>query len=353
MMKLSICISKTVRILLACVCTSALFSGCGSAPAAPAPAASSVEPAGSSAPVSQESQETEVRKIGIVQIMEHPSLNQIRESFLSELENLGYDSSKVEIDYKNANSEQSNLTSICQTFAGDKKDLIVAIATPSAQAAAAAAPEIPLVFSAVTDPVSAGLVTDPAKPEGLITGTSDAIAVDQIFGLMEKLTPGVQTVGMIYNLGEDNSVSVISNAKAFCDANGIAYTEATVTNSSEVQQAALSLVGKCQAIFTPIDNTVASAMPVLSQVAIENKIPVYPGADSMVIDGGFATVGVDYILLGRQTAAMAVKVLEGTPVADVPVETLTEVSTIINKTTAEALGIEVPEEILSNATVVG
>ena len=196
------------------------------------------------------------------------------------------------------------------------------------------------------------MITNPEKPEGLITGTSDAIAVDQIFDLMEKLTPGVQTVGMIYNLGEDNSVSVINNAKAFCDANGIAYTEATVTNSSEVQQAALSLVGKCQAIFTPIDNTVASAMPVLSQVAIENKIPVYPGADSMVIDGGFATVGVDYILLGRQTAAMAAKILEGTPVSDVPVETLTEVSTIINQTTAEALGIEISQEILSNATVV-
>lgn len=350
-MKLSTCISKTVRILLACACTSVLFAGCGG-PAAPAPAASSAEPAGSSAPAPQNGQGTEVQKIGIVQIMEHPSLNQIRESFLSELESLGYGADKVEIDYKNANSEQSNLTSICQTFAGDKKDLIVAIATPSAQAAAAAAPEIPLVFSAVTDPVSAGLVTDPEKPEGLITGTSDAIAVDQIFGLMEKLTPGVQTVGMIYNLGEDNSVSVINTAKAFCDANGIAYTEATVTNSSEVQQAALSLVGKCQAIFTPIDNTVASAMPVLSQVAIENKIPVYPGADSLVIDGGFATVGVDYILLGRQTAAMAVKVLEGTPISEIPVETLTDVSTIINKTTAEALGIEIPEDILANATVV-
>lgn len=351
-MKFSTSLKNAARAFLACTCAAALLAGCSSGGASSSQASSAAPAPSASAPSQEPAPDGAVRKIGLVQIMEHPSLNQIRESFINELEALGYGPDKVEIDYKNANSEQSNLTSICQTFAGDSKDLIVAIATPSAQAAAAAAPQIPLIFSAVTDPVAAELVSDPSKPDGLITGTSDYIAVDQIFGLMQKLTPDVKTVGMMYNVGEVNSVSVINNAKAYCDANGIAYVEATVTNSSEVQQAALSLVGKCDAIFTPIDNTVASAMPVLSQVAIENKLPVYPGADSMVIDGGFATVGVDYTLLGRQTAAMAAKVLEGTPVSEIPVETLSDVATIINKTTAEALGITIPDDILSSAAVV-
>ncbi len=330
------------------------LAACGgaSAPSSSAPAES--VPAGTpeSAAESAGQPATDVQTIGLVQIVEHPSLNQIREAFTSEMESLGYGADKVSIDYQNAQGEQSNLNSICQKFAGDNKDLIVAIATPSALSAAAAAPDIPLIFSAVTDPVGANLVKNPDQPEGKITGTSDAIPVDQVFDLMKKLTPNVKTVGMIYNLGEPNSVSVITQAKAYCDANGIVYTEATVTNSSEVQQAAQSLAGNCDAIYTPIDNTVASAMPVLAQVAKQAKLPVYPGADSMVIDGGFATIGIDYTLLGKQTAAMAAKVLEGTPISEIPVETLTDFSTIINKTTAQELGITIPEDLLASATIV-
>ena len=183
--------------------------------------------------------------------MEHPSLDQIRTSFLDEMARLGYGDDKVDYDYQNASGDTSNLNTICQKFAGDQKDLIVAIATPSAQAAASNAPEIPLVFSAVTDPVAAKLVADPDKPDGIITGTSDAIPVDQVFALMQQLTPGVETVGMLYNLGEVNSVSVIEEAKAYCDANNLKYVEANVTNSGEVQQAAQALAGKCQALYYP------------------------------------------------------------------------------------------------------
>ncbi len=258
----------------------------------------------------------------------------------------------MEIDYQNAQSDQSNLNSICQKFAGDGKDLIVAIATPTAISAAAAAPDIPLVFSAVTDPVAAKLVENPDAPEGNITGTSDAIPVDQVFELMNQLTPGVETVGLVYNLGEVNSVAVIEQAKTYLDSKGIGYVEATVTNTSEVQQAAQSLVGKCQAFYTPIDNTVATAMPVYAEVAKQAGLPIYTGADSMVIDGGFATVGIDYTLLGKQTAAMAVKVLEGTPISEIPVETLSNFATVVNTTTAEAIGVTLPGDLLSSAIVV-
>lgn len=328
------------------------MAACGQK-AEPSSPSSASAPAASSAPAEQStpSPSADMAQIGLIQIVEHPSLNEIRESIIAELEALGY-GNKVSIDYQNAQGEQANLNSISQKFAGDKKDLIVAIATPSALSAAAAAPEIPLVFSAVTDPVAANLVENLEQPEGLITGTSDAIPVEQVFELMKTLTPNVKTVGFIYNSGEVNSLSVIEQAKAYCDANGIGYTESTVTNSSEVQQAAQSFFGKCEAIYTPIDNTVASAMPVLAEVARQAKIPVYVGADSMVIDGGFATVGIDYTLLGKQTAAMIVKVLEGTPVSEIPVETLDNYSTIINRTTAELLGVSIPDSISSSAIIV-
>ncbi|MBC8584709.1 ABC transporter substrate-binding protein [Youxingia wuxianensis] len=347
---------KVVTIMLTLVLTLSLFAGCASANTdTPAPSSDAAPSSDTS-----EASENEPEKndgdiqfhVGVAQIMEHTSLDQIRESFMAEMEKLGYGPDKVDFEYANAQADQSNLNSICQKFAGDEKDLIVAIATPTAQAAAAAAPNIPLVFSAVTDPVAAKLVASPEQPEGIITGTSDAIPVDQIFGLMKQLTPDVNTVGFIYNMGETNSLSVIEDAKEYCDANGIAYTEATVTNVNEVQQAAQSLVGKCEAIFTPIDNTVATAMSVLADVARQAKLPVYTGADSMVIDGGFATVGIDYTVLGQQTAQMAVKVLEGTPISEIPVETLTNFGTVINKTTAEAIGVTLPEDVLSSATIV-
>ncbi len=335
------------------VLMTASLAACGSTPSSsaaenPAPASSAAST--ESAPSDAGSGNT--YRIGLAQIMEHTSLNQIRDSFTAEMEALGYGPDKVEIDYQNAQSDQSNLNSICQKFAGDGKDLIVAIATPTAISAAAAAPDIPLVFSAVTDPVAAKLVENPDAPEGNITGTSDAIPVDQVFELMNQLTPGVETVGLVYNLGEVNSVAVIEQAKTYLDSKGIGYVEATVTNTSEVQQAAQSLVGKCQAFYTPIDNTVATAMPVYAEVAKQAGLPIYTGADSMVIDGGFATVGIDYTLLGKQTAAMVVKVLEGTPISEIPVETLSNFATVVNTTTAEAIGVTLPVDLLSSAIVV-
>ena len=335
------------------VLMTASLAACGSTPSSsaaenPAPASSAAST--ESAPSDAGSGNT--YRIGLAQIMEHTSLNQIRDSFTAEMEALGYGPDKVEIDYQNAQSDQSNLNSICQKFAGDGKDLIVAIATPTAISAAAAAPDIPLVFSAVTDPVAAKLVENPDAPEGNITGTSDAIPVDQVFELMNQLTPGVETVGLVYNLGEVNSVAVIEQAKTYLDSKGIGYVEATVTNTSEVQQAAQSLVGKCQAFYTPIDNTVATAMPVYAEVAKQAGLPIYTGADSMVIDGGFATVGIDYTLLGKQTAAMVVKVLEGAPISEIPVETLSNFATVVNTTTAEAIGVTLPGDLLSSAIVV-
>jgi putative ABC transport system substrate-binding protein len=276
--------------------------------------------------------------IGLLQLVEHPSLDEIRESFIAELKAQGYDN--VIVDYENGQADAATMNTICQKFVGDDVDMIVAIATSAAQAAASATTDIPIVFAAVTDPVAAGLVGADGTPDRNCTGTSDAIATADIFALADTLTPGIKNYGFIYNLSETNSVTVIAEAKQILDAAGIPYTEACVTNSGEVATAAQSLIGKVDAIFCPIDNTVASAMPTLAQIAIEAQLPVYVAADSMVEDGGLATVGVNYTQLGKQTADMAIEILEGAAVADVPVEVLDEYSTVINEETAAALGID-------------
>ena len=345
-------VSATVALLMAAslaACQTSEPAASETSSASSEAASSAAEPASSSEESSPASGET--YEVGLIQLMDHTSLNQIRDSLMAELDALGY-GDRINMDYQNAQGEQTNLNSISQKFAGDQKDLIISIATPAALSAAAAAPDIPQVFSAVTDPVSVKLVENLDAPEGNITGTSDAIPVDQVFTLMQKLTPDVKTVGFVYNLGEPNSVSVIEQAKAYLEANGFSYVEATVTNVGEVQQAAQSLVGKCEAFYTPIDNTVASAMAIYADVARQAGLPIYTGADSMVIDGGFATVGIDYTLLGKQTAAMVVKALEGTPISEIPVETLTNFATVVNTTTAADIGVTIPDDVLSSAIVV-
>lgn len=282
-------------------------------------------------------------QIGVVQIVDHPSLNTIRDTFVEKMKEIN---PYAQIECQDGQNDQSIVNSICQKFVGDKKDLIVAIATPTAQAAAAASSTIPVVYSAVTDPAA-------AKLTGLanVTGTSDAIPVQSIFELAAKLTPEAKTFGLVYNTSEVNSVSVIEQTKTYMNENGYTFSEATITNASELQQSALSLVGKVDAIFTPIDNTVASAMAVLTDVSLQNKLPVYVGADSMVGDGGLATVGIDYSVLGKRTAEMAGEILAGKKPSDIPFEVMDDFSTILNPKTAEAIGVSVPEDVLSGAVI--
>lgn len=279
--------------------------------------------------------------IGLIQLVEHPSLDEIRTAIVAELEasaaEYGLD---ITIDYQNAQNDMSLISSINRQFVNDKVDCIIAIATPTAQGAATATADIPIIFSAVTDPLAANLVTSLEKPDSNVTGTSDAIDIEEIFALADQLTPGIQKYGFIYNKGETNSNSVIQRAKEYLDSRNIAYEEKTVTNTSEVQQTSRALLETCDAIFAPIDNTVASAMRVLADEGIAAGKPVYVAADSMVNDGGLATVGVNYTQLGKQTAGMALRALSGTPISQLPVEVLTETSVVINEETAKALGID-------------
>ena len=322
---------KLFALLLAVTMTLALGAcSSGNTPSSPAPSA----PAPGAKKVT----------VGIIQLMEHPSLDEIRGAITDRLaERAAENGLAVEVSYQNGQGDTSTINTICQQFVASKVDVIVAIATPAAQGAAAAAQSsgIPVVFSAVTDPVAAGLVESLEAPGGSVTGTSDAIPVEKIFALADELTPGVGSYGLIYNTSEDNSLSVIAQVKAYLDGKQIPYTDGAITSSADVQTSARNLLGKCDAIFAPIDNTVASAMGVLADEAIQAKKPVYVAADSMVADGGLATVGVNYTNLGSQTADMVLKILTGTPAGEIPVEVLRDNAVVINGNTAAAIGVDV------------
>ena len=290
-------------------------------------------------------------RIGIVQPVEHTSLNEIRETIIASLEASEY-ADKIEIIYKNGQGDGTNINTIVNQFIGEKVDMIIPITTGTAQIAAAATTEIPIVFAASSTPVEAGLVKSMDDTSGNITGVSDRIAVEDTLALAAKLTPDVKTFGLIYNQGEVNAVSGIDRAKAYLDANGYAYIESTIAVSGDLLQATQSLIGRVDAIYSPNCNTTASAMPVLAAEAINANLPVYVGADSMVIDGGFATVGIDYKMLGKQVAEMAIRIMNGETVAENHVETVKEHSNLINTTTAEGIGVTLPQDVLDSFILV-
>ncbi len=294
----------------------------------------------------------EMFKVGIIQLMEHPSLDTIRESIIEGLEDEGYvEGENLKIEYQNGQNDMSTMKNIAQTFVGDGCDVIVAIATPAAQAALSETTEIPIVFAAITDPVGAGLVDSLDNPGGNVTGTSDEVSAEMIMNLAKDITPDFKTIGVLYNIGEDNSVSVVAQLKEYAGENGYKVIESTVTNTGEVQQAAQYLADKVDIVFSPIDNTVASSMAVATETFNNAGIPFYVSADSMVNDGGLATCGIDYTVLGRETAAMIADILEGADPAAIAVRKMSEMSVYVNKETAKALNIEIPQAILDKAVL--
>lgn len=327
-------------MILSIALTAALLTGCSTSSA--------------SSSASSESSASSMPKIGVIQLMEHTSLNQIHDAFMEEMSVLGYqDGVNCVYDYENAQGDTNNLTTIVQTMQGNGEDIVVAITTPAAQAAMSLTSTTPAVFSAVTDPVSAGLVSDLDHPDKNMTGTSDAVNVEEIMKLALEFVPDAKTVGYIYNPGEDNSVSNLEKLKTYCSENGLALEVTGISTSADLQSAADALCKKVDFIFVGNDNTVAEAMPVLANTAIANKIPVFTGADSMVKDGGLATKGIDYDALGKETADMTDQILKGTDPADIPVKVFKDDLYIyVNKKTADALGISIPESVSGDAKYV-
>lgn len=306
---------------------------------------------GSSSPVATNEDGTPKLNIGIIQMIDNGAFVDMREGFLAQMDTLGYTSDSVNFDYKNAQGDMSSLVSIAQNMVDSKMDAIVAIATPSAQAVVNLETDIPTFYISVSDPLGAGVITDLQHPDKNATGTSNAIPVSEMFEFANQLTPDVTTYGLIYCTSEVNSVTTINHAKDYLDANGMSYREAVVTASSEVQQATQSLIGNVDAIFCPNDSVIQSAMPQIAELAKEANLPVYGSSAVMVDSGAFATISIDDTTIGSITADMLAQYLEGTPITEIPAITVDTFTTVINQTTADAIGVSISDEILANAII--
>ena len=290
-------------------------------------------------------------QVAIVQLVDNGAFTEMREAFIAKMRELGYSEDQMTFDVKDAQGDASTLNSIAAELTSSDYDLIVSIVTPATQAVVGQEQEAPVVFISVTDPVGAGIMSSMEKPDKNATGTSNIVPVDEIFGLAKTLTPEVNHIGILYCTGEANAVQTADKAKAYLEENGYTYEEVTVTNSSEVQQAAQSLAGEVDAIYIPIDSTVQTAMAQVVEAANENGIPVYGSDPVMVQSGALGCVSVSNTQLGERSAEMADEILRGTEVADVPAEALTQYQMVVSKAAAETLGISLPDD--ENVVVIG
>ena len=285
-------------------------------------------------------------KVGIIQFVDDASLNQIEANIEAELTKKseeGEDNYIFEGNVYNGQADSTTLNQIATQLISDGVDVIIPIATPAAQIVQTATEDnqIPVVFSAVSDPVGAGLVESMDAPGANITGTSDALNTNAILDLMFVANPDIKSVGLLYSQSEDSSKQPIADAKAYLEEKGIDYVEKTGTNNTEVTQAADALIAAgVDAVFTPTDNTVMTAELAIYEKFIEAGIPHYCGADSFALNGAFCGYGVDYAKLGVETADMVVEVLQGADPAATPVKTFDNGIATVNTETAEALGID-------------
>jgi len=287
------------------------------------------------------------KTIGIIQYVDHVALNSAREGFVEALADNGYvDGENISIDLQNAQGDQSNLSTISDRFVANKVDLVLAIATPAAQSIAGKTTEIPILATAITDYESAKLVNSNEIPGMNVSGTTDMNPIKKQIDLLMRLAPEAKTIGVLYTSNEDNSIVQTKIAKEIIEDLGLKYTEITVSNSNEVQQATQAIVGICDAIYIPTDNIFASAMPVVHGVTSVSKTPVICGESGMVDQGGLATVAINYRDLGYQTGIMAVRILNGeAKPATMPIESSDDFDFTINGTVAEEIGIEIPEDL--------
>ena len=303
-----------------------------------------------------DSEEKENVKIGIIQLIEHPSLDGAREGFIEALKDAGYEEGKnLTLDYQNAQGEISNNMTIAQKLVSDENDLILAIATSSAQAVAKTTQDIPVLFTAITDPVSAKLVESLEKPGGNVTGTSDTHpdAIKNTVNSIKEFFPKAKKVGIVYNSGEPNAVTNVENAKKALEENGLEPVLTSVSTTAEVKQAAESLVDRVDVFYVPKDNTVVAGLESIIKIANDYKIPTFVGEGDSVKRGTFASYGFEYHDLGYTTGKMAVDILKGKKPSDIPIGFPEKLELYINKKAAEQEGITLTEAMTKNAKFVG
>ena len=325
---------KMVTVLLTAAMVTAMAAGCGSS-------------SGS------ESDKKESYTIGIEQFAEHGSLDNCREGFLKGLEAEGIkEGDNLTVKYKNAAADMGTAKQISDSLVSDKVDLVCAIATPSAQSAynAAMKADIPVIYTAVTDPVAAELADKDGKPVGEVTGTSDKLPVEEQLKMIREMLPDAKKIGIMYTTSEANSVSAIEEYKSLVKKYDFELVEKGITTTADVSLAADDLLSKVDCITNLTDNTVVASLPTILDKANEKKIPVFGSEIEQVKIGCLAAEGIDYIALGKQTGKMAAKVLKGEAKAsEQNFETITEPGFYVNNKVAENLGITVPDDLANNA----
>lgn len=295
----------------------------------------------------------ETVKIGVIQLMPNPSLDNCREGIVAALADSGIEY-ELKVQTGSPNTYESDCTAFAGSMVADGFDIIIAIATPAAKSAftAAADTDIPVIFCAVSDPVTAGLVKSMDKPGENCTGTSDVLDFNLHVGMIKAFQPDVKTVGVIYTTSEENSLTQLKNLRAVCDAAGIVVEAASVQGAADVPAAAAAVAAKSDCILNFTDNNVVQNLSAVLAAAENAKIPVYGSEEEQVKNGCAASMSIDYVALGRLTGDLAVKVMRGTPAAELAVEKLSEALPVINEAALAAAGIAVPAEY-SGATRVG
>ena len=286
-------------------------------------------------------------KIGVLQLIEHNALDSAYKGFVDGLKEAGYEDGKnIIIDYQNAQGEQANCITIGQKFINDKSDLILAIATPAAQAIANMTKVIPILITSVTDPADSKLVANNNAPGGNVTGTSDLTPVEAQIELLKEIIPNVKTVGLLYCSSEQNSVFQINIAKKKLDSMGIKYIDIAISNLNEIQQVIQNVIGKVEAIYTPTDNMIANGMATVALMTEPAKLPVICGEGGMTMLGGTATYGINYYELGKLTSTQAVSILKGDKkTAEMPIEYLQKFDLVVNTNMIESIGLTIPESL--------
>lgn len=340
------------KFLTAALSLSMLLSlaACGGGSASSASKSGTASSSASASSAGTSVEETKEYKVGIVKFMDHASLDQIEKKIQ---EQLGTKSAELGVNFNyadytyNGQGDSTTLSQIAAQLVADKVDVVVPIATPAAQVMQSVVIDegIPIIFAAVSDPVTAKLVDSLEVPGGSITGVSDALNTNMIMDMMVAVNPDIQKVGLLYSKSEDSSKKPIEEAKAYLDAHSISYVEKTGTNTDEINSAVDALIGeKVEAIFTPTDNTVMSAELAIFEKLNDAKIPHYTGANSFALNGAFFGYGVDYDDLGAETANMVVDLLvNGADPATTPVVILAHEAATINTETCEAIGLNLDD----------
>ena len=298
--------------------------------------------------------DSDVKTIGVLQYMEHGALDAAYEGFIVGLAEKGYiEGENIKIDLKNAQGDLTTTQTIANQYVSDDVDMMFAIATQAVQSAYNATKDIPILMTAVTDPVEAGVVKDWNQSGTNVTGTSDLTPVAKQMELITELVPEAKTVGVIYTTSEVNSEVQVKMAEEAASNLGLQVIRVGVTTVNDIPQAVASVIDKVDAMYAPTDNLIASSMPVLWNACLDKKVPIVAGVDTMVIDGGIATEGIDYYQLGYETGLMAAQVLEGKDPSTMPINTLQNTTLIVNQKNAEAIGLSIPDSILKGAEIIG